>query len=237
MAKESFLLWFGQLWSTSIMIIVHLGISIKAVFGVCWKWLQDKKRVTVGILFYFSLKSNLTTGRSKFIWRTSKIKKTTWLDRWMWKQCFSLRHQFFEANGIDMQYGLLLLWNLQSKHDMNELIWLRGIENQRLSVRFNWKNISNYKWNLELCKCNLCLKCICIEIFDNFFYCLTWKTVKNRIYHLFLSVSIPEIWAFKLLEILRKNVKRKLSILCPFNKNCDVTSRTSTYSIFKSNVV
>ena len=27
------------------------------------------------------------------------------------------------------------------------------------------------------------------------------------------------------------------NILCPFNKHCDVTSRTSPFSIFKSNVI
>ena len=43
--------------------------------------------------------------------------------------------------------------------------------------------------------------------------------------------------SFQSLGNLEKNAKRILSILCPFNKNCDVTSRTSTYLIFKSNVV
>ena len=42
---------------------------------------------------------------------------------------------------------------------------------------------------------------------------------------------------FQSLGNLEKNAKRQLSILCHFNKNCDVTSRTSTCSIFKSNVV
>ena len=63
------------------------------------------------------------------------------------------------------------------------------------------------------------------------------ETIKKAFYCLLISVSIPEIGAFKVLEILRKNGKTKLNILCPFNKNRDVTSRTSTYSIFKSNVV
>ena len=46
---------------------------------------------------------------------------------------------------------------------------------------------------------------------------------------------------FESLRNFDKNAKRKLKILCPFNKNYDVTSRTSTYmytySISKSNVV
>ena len=51
------------------------------------------------------------------------------------------------------------------------------------------------------------------------------KTKKEAIYHLLISVSVPEIWPFKVSEILRKNAKRKLSILCPFSENCDVTTR------------
>ena len=84
------------------------------------------------------------------------------------------------------------------------------------------------------------LKCLCIEIFVHFFigwYERPLKTEKKAFYRLLISVSVPEIWAFKVSEILRKNAKRKLSILCPFNKNSDVTSGISTYSIFKSNVV
>ena len=43
--------------------------------------------------------------------------------------------------------------------------------------------------------------------------------------------------AVKVTDILRENVERKLSILCPFNKNCHVTSRTCIYPIFKSHVI
>ena len=50
-------------------------------------------------------------------------------------------------------------------------------------------------------------------------------------YRLLISVSIPEKLAFKVSENLSKNAKRKLSILCPLNKNSDVTSRTWIYSI------
>ena len=40
------------------------------------------------------------------------------------------------------------------------------------------------------------LKCICIEIFDNFFigkYERQLKTKKKAFYHLLISVSVPEI--------------------------------------------
>ena len=63
------------------------------------------------------------------------------------------------------------------------------------------------------------------------------KTEKKAFYNLLISVSVPETKAFKVSEILRKNATRKLNILCPFKKNCDITCRTSTYSISKSNVV
>ena len=65
---------------------------------------------------------------------------------------------------------------------------------------------------------------------------LIWKTVKNQerifFYHFLISASVPEIRALKVSEILRRDAKRKLSILCPFNKNCDVTTRISVYSIY-----
>ena len=60
------------------------------------------------------------------------------------------------------------------------------------------------------------LKCLCIEIFDNFSivqYERLLKPEKKAFYPLFISVSVPEIWAFKVSEISRKNLNRKLSIL------------------------
>ena len=84
------------------------------------------------------------------------------------------------------------------------------------------------------------LKCLGIEIFDNFYYWLIRKTVQNQ-EESFLSFADicfrSRDMSFQSHGSLEKNAKRKLSILCPFNKNCDVTSRTSTYSIGKSNVI
>ena len=39
------------------------------------------------------------------------------------------------------------------------------------------------------------------------------------------------------LRNLEKKCEKKLSILRPFNKNCDVTTRICIYSIFKSHVI
>ena len=63
------------------------------------------------------------------------------------------------------------------------------------------------------------------------------KTKKKTFYRLLISASVPEIWPFKVSEILRKKAKRKLNILCPFNRNCDVKTRICIYSIFKSHVI
>ena len=63
------------------------------------------------------------------------------------------------------------------------------------------------------------------------------KTKKKAFHHLLIPASIPEILAFKVSKIMGKNAKRKLSILCPFSKNCDVTTRICVYSIFKSPVI
>ena len=43
-------------------------------------------------------------------------------------------------------------------------------------------------------------------------------TEKKAFYCSSMSASVQEICAFRVLEILRKNAKRKLSILCPFTK-------------------
>ena len=43
--------------------------------------------------------------------------------------------------------------------------------------------------------------------------------------------------SFQSLGNLEKKCEKKIEHLCSFNKSCDVKSRTSTYSIFKSNVI
>ena len=59
---------------------------------------------------------------------------------------------------------------------------------------------------------------------------------KAVVYRLLISSSISEIQALKVSVILRKNAKGKLNILCPFNKNCDITTRICINSVFKSHV-
>ena len=84
------------------------------------------------------------------------------------------------------------------------------------------------------------LKCLCIEMFDHFFYWLMRKTVKNREEGFLPFVNVcfcSRDMRFQSHGNLEKNAKRKLSILCPYNKNCDVTSMTCIYSIFKSYVI
>ena len=43
--------------------------------------------------------------------------------------------------------------------------------------------------------------------------------------------------SFQSLRNLEKKCDKKLNIMCPFNKNTDVTARICIYSIFKSHVI
>ena len=66
------------------------------------------------------------------------------------------------------------------------------------------------------------------------------KTIKNK-EERFLPFSNncfgSRDMSFQSLGNLEKKCERKLSILCPFNKNCDVTTRICIYSIFKSHAI
>ena len=94
------------------------------------------------------------------------------------------------------------------------------------------------RWLIQLARCKF--KVPMHRIFDNFFYWQIWKTVKNEEESSLLFVNIcfrSRDMNFQSLGNLEKNAKRKLSILCPFNENCDVTIRICIYSMFKSDVI
>ena len=50
------------------------------------------------------------------------------------------------------------------------------------------------------------------------------KAKKKALYRLLVSACVSEIRAFKVSGILKKDAKRKSSILCPFNKHCDANT-------------
>ena len=87
---------------------------------------------------------------------------------------------------------------------------------------------------MHFCSSAYASKCLIIILLDNM------KTVISQEEIFLLSVNIcffSKDISSQSLRNHEKNAEGKLSILCPFNKNCDMTSRTSTYSIFKSNVI
>ena len=60
-------------------------------------------------------------------------------------------------------------------------------------------------------------KCVYASKFLIISHWLIWKTKMKNFYRLLISASVPKMWPFKV---------SKLRILCPFNKNYDVTTRT-----------
>ena len=73
-----------------------------------------------------------------------------------------------------------------------------------------------------------------------YFYWLILKTVKSQEEGFLPFVDIcfcSRDMSFQSVENLKEKWEKRFEHLCPFNKNCDVTSRTCIYTIFKSDLI
>ena len=101
---------------------------------------------------------------------------------------------------------------LQSFQPWNQTVWTPAVQFSKPRIG-SWKS-DRVNGPLQIWTS---LKCLCIEIFYNFFIGL-WKTIENRKYRLLISVFVPEIWAFKVSEILRKMRKENWAFCAPLTK-------------------